>query len=134
MGGQETFIGATAILLIFNLIFYVLGSLPTVFSIGDLLVTFLLIGAVILTSSVIPYINAGAPSVKWFGGTILLLCMLIAFPIHVWPYDFNIGFGLATNLISLGTPDINNLNCIPFYFFLMIGLIAFIGGIMALKD
>jgi hypothetical protein len=118
----------TGILIIFNFITFLLGLNPLFLSPASIIANFTIIGGIIALTALIPFINGGSFQITWIGKVALMISLLFAVNI----LGFNLGLGLVTNLMMLGSSDINNISCLVFYFPLLIGILALISGIMSL--
>ncbi len=134
MGSSTTFLSCMGVLVFFNLVSFILGVTPTFLDIASLLITFVSLGIIIVVTSQIPFLNSGSGSVRWFLTTIIIICILFSISFNVIGYTLTVGIGLCTSLMGLGVADINNIMCLPYYFFLTIGIIALISGIMAMNS
>ncbi len=117
-----TFLKCLMVFVFFNFITFLLGLTPMLFlSPITLIATFGIIAGVLIVTSLIPLINGGSSQLTWIGKTILMVSIL--FSINI-PFFGSVGFGLCSNLMLLGTPDIHSVFALPYYGFLVLGLLA----------
>ncbi len=118
----------TGVLILFNFIAFLLGFNPSFFNPLSLIANFVVIGGLIALTALIPLINGGSSQITWIGKVGLMISIL--FSVNI--IGFNLGLGLCSNLMNLGVADINNILCLPYYFFLGLGIMALISGVMSL--
>jgi hypothetical protein len=130
---QGTFISVMGVIVMFNFLFWIIGLLPSFLSYASLITAFVTIAIAVLVISLIPFINGGTFQITWASKVALLVGLLFGINLNILGlFNFQIGLGLATNLIGLGNPDPNTLMSIPFYFFLVLGITGTYTGYLSM--
>jgi len=93
------------------------------------------LGIIAVLISLIP-LTSGSSAVKWFISTILVTCLLFSYSftldLIVFKRDVNVGIGLCGNLMGLFSSSVENITFMPYLFFLSIGLLGLISGVITL--
>jgi hypothetical protein len=132
MGSQGTFLKSMGILIFFNLIAFILGYLPSLFNINSFIGVFIIIIPFVVVAALASFLVPDMPqTIRWIASLGILTGILVKIDL---PVVGEIGIGLCTNMMTLGVADINNISCLVYYFFLIIGLIASVSGVMSMNS
>jgi hypothetical protein len=127
---SKIFMVCLTVLLLSNFVVYFVSTGgEQVLTLGDLIIkNFITLGLIAILASVIP-LTEGGTSIRWFVGTLTILVMLFKIDLTVLTYNVSVGVGLASNIINIFS-DTSGLNLLPYVFFIFIGLLATISGIV----
>jgi hypothetical protein len=127
---SKIFMVCLTVLLLSNFVVYFVSTGgEQVLTLSDLIIkNFITLGLIAILASVIP-LTEGGTSIRWFVGTLTILVMLFKIDLTVLTYNVSVGVGLASNIINIFS-DTSGLNLLPYVFFIFIGLLATISGIV----
>lgn len=131
MAAKDLFIKVVAFLGFINFILY-LANISILMNIGSIITTFVSLGLIVVAISILPFVNSGSQSVKWFIITALVVAMLYSIQFDVMTWHVVIGLGLVTNITNLFSSSPTHISFLPFLFFNFLGFIALISGILGM--
>jgi hypothetical protein len=89
---------------------------------------FITLGLIAMLAAGIPFTEGGT-AIRWFVGTLTILVMLFRIDLTILSRNVSVGIGLASNIINIFS-DTSGLNLLPYVFFIFLGLLAMISGIV----
>jgi hypothetical protein len=131
MAAKDIFLKVLAFLGFINFVLY-LADVSNLLDIGSIITTFVSLGLIVVAISILPFVNSGSSSVKWFIITALVVAMLYSVQFDVMTWHVVIGLGLITNITNLFSSSPTNISFLPFLFFNFLGFIALVSGIIGL--
>lgn len=130
MAATKIFLSCLTTLILFNALFFITGYNTSIISYESILGVFLTLGGIAILISLIPTTSASG-TIKWFMAIIIMTSIMYSITFTVLTYNLTVGIGLASNLTNMFSGDLNSLSFMPWLFFMVIGLIGLISGIMA---
>ena len=132
MGSQKIFLSSLAILIVFNVLFYVSGYNDKILSAMHVISILLSLGLIAIGISVLPFAG-GEVTITWFVKVVILISILYQIDFKMMGFKFPIGIGLVSNLTIMFSESIEELSFMPWIFFNIVGIVGLISGIISMS-
>jgi hypothetical protein len=128
---MKIFISCLITLILFNVVFYILGISSYLLSWNVIFGLFTTLGIIAVVVSVLPVVDSESAA-QWFVSVVFVVALMFSVQLNILTYSFPVGLGLATHVIEVFDSDPNTLAFLPWLFFTGIGLIGTLTGILTM--
>jgi hypothetical protein len=131
MASEKILTVVLAIVIFFNLIFFITGYTADMINASSILGYFVSVAIIGVIISIIPTTSASG-AVTYLLSGVLMMMTLYGFDFTVGGYHVQLGIGLVSNLAGMFSSNPNSLAFLPYLFFNALGLLGVLSGIIIL--